>query len=154
MGQETSASATSLTGPGAASNDASVVRGIRSLLVTVVVAAVVCSLLLTTNRFQCYTETDLCVELKMSASPVLYLGFAVIVFVALDRIIRRNLDPFEASRVLDRARMVVMFVAVGAIVIAQVWFWAIPVGDFGARGVNVISPFLFGIINVTTTPAG
>jgi hypothetical protein len=154
MGQETSASATSLTGPGAASNDASVVRGIRSLLVTVVVAAVVCSLLLTTNRFQCYTETDLGVELKMSASPVLYLGFAVIVFVALDRIIRRNLDPFEASRVLDRARMVVMFVAVGAIVIAQVWFWAIPVGDFGARGVNVISPFLFGIINVTTTPAG
>jgi hypothetical protein len=34
-------------------------------------------------------------------------------------------------------------------------FWAIPVGDFGARGINVISPFLFGVIEVTTTtPAG
>jgi hypothetical protein len=155
VGQETSSSTTSLARYGEASNDVSVVRGIRSLLITVVVAAVVSGVLLTTNRYQCYTETDLCVDLRMSASPVLYLGFAVIVFFALDRIINRNLDPFEAARVLDRARTVVMIVALGAIVIAQVWFWAIPVGDFGARGINVISPFLFGVIEVTTTtPAG
>jgi hypothetical protein len=154
VGQETSSSATSLAGSGAASNDASVVRDIRGLLFTVLVSAVVSSVLLTANRVQCYTETDLCVDLRLSASPVLYFGFAVIVFFALDSIIRRDLDPFEAARVLNRARMVVTFVAVGAIVIAQAWFWAITMDDFGARGVNVISPFLFGIINVTTAPAG
>lgn len=35
--------------------------------------------------------------------PVLFLGLITVVFFALDRIIDRNLDPFEASRVGDRS---------------------------------------------------
>jgi hypothetical protein len=154
MGQETSPSVALLVESGTASNAVSVVRGIRRLLTTAVITAVVSSVLITASRGQCYTETGVCVDLKLSASPVLFLGIAIVVFFALDRIITRNLDQFEAARVLTRARLVVKIVAAVAIVVAHVWFALIPMDDFGSRGVNVISPFLFGIIEVTTSAEG
>lgn len=151
MGQETSPSGALVVESATASNDVSVVRGIRRLLVTSVLASLMCSWVIVASRGQCYTETGLCVDLQLRVSPVLFFGFAIVVFLALDRIINRNLDPFAASRVLDRASLAVKIIAAVSIVVAHAWFWAIPMGDFGSRGVNVISPFLFGIIEVTTS---
>jgi hypothetical protein len=48
----------------------------------------------------------------------------------------------------------VKIVAAVAIHVAHAWFWAIPMDDFGSRGINILSPFLFGMIEVTTTPGG
>ena len=154
MGQETSASATLSIESGVASNAVSVVRGIRHLLGTAVIAGILSSFLLTASRGQCYAESGLCVDLRLSASPVLFFGFGVIVLLALDRIINRNLDPFEATRVLGRARLVVKIVAVVAIVVAHVWFWLIPMDDFATGGINLLSPFLFGLIDVSISTSG
>lgn len=154
MGQETSASAALIVDSAAASNDVSVVRSIRRLLVTAVLAALICSWLIVASKGGCASETGVCYDLQLRVSPVLLVGFAVIVFLALGRIIKRNLDPFAAARVLDRAGLVVKIVALVAIVVAQAWFWAIPTDGFGRNGVFVISPFLFGVIDLTTSPAG
>jgi hypothetical protein len=152
MGQETSAAL--IVDSAAASNDVSVVRGIRRLLVTAVLGSLICSWLIVASKGGCY-ESGGCIDLRLSVSPLLFIGFAVIVFLALGRIINRNLDPFAATRVLDRAGLVVKIVAIVAIVVAQVWFALVPMEDFATRGGSIISPFPFGIIEVTTsTDAG
>ena len=153
MGQETSSSGALLVDSAAASNDVSVVRGIRRLLVTAVLAALICSWVILASKGGCY-ETGVCVDMQLRVSPVLFFGFAVIVFLALGRIINRNLDPFAATRVLDRAGLVVKIVALVAVVVAHAWFWAIPMDDFATGGGVVISPFLFGIIEVTFSTGG
>jgi len=152
MGQETSAGL--IVDSAAASNGVSVVRSIRSLLVTAVLASLICSWLIVASKGGCASETGVCYDLQLRVSPVLFIGFAVVVFVALGRIINRDLDPFEAARVLERAGLVVKIVALVAIVVAQVWFWAIPTDDFGRNGVLIVSPFLFGVIDLSTSPAG
>jgi hypothetical protein len=151
MGQETLPSGALIVDAAAASNSVSVVRSIRSLLVTAVLAALICSWVILGSKGGCLTQTGVCYDLRLSVSPLLFIGFVIIVFVALGRIINRNLDPFEASRVLDRARLVVKIVALVAIVVSQVWFWAIPMDGFGVSGFTVISPFPFGIIELTTS---
>jgi len=153
MGQETSSGAL-VVDTAAASNNVSVVRGIRRLLVTAVVAALICSGAIVASKGTCFDQTGTCYDLQLSASPLLLIGFAVIVFVALNRIIARGLDPFAASRVLDRAALVVKIVALVAIVVAQVWFALTPLEDFATRGGWIISPFPFGSIEVTTSTAG
>jgi len=148
MGQETSPSATVLVGSGAPNNGVSLVRGIRRLLITVGLASLISSWLITASQGRCYPETGACVDMQLSASPLLFVGFGIIVFVALGRIIDRNLDPFEASRVLARAGFVVKVTAAVAIVVAQVWFALVPMEDFALRGGAIISPFPFGSIDV------
>ena len=110
MGQETSSSGELVVDSAAASNDVSVVRGMRRLLVTAVLASLICSWVILASKGGCY-ETGVCVDMQLRVSPVLFFGFAVIVFLALGRIIKRNLDPFAATRVLDRAGLVVKIVA-------------------------------------------
>lgn len=153
MGQETSSSGELVVDSAAASNDVSVVRGIRRLLVTAVLAALICSWVILASKGGCY-ETGACVDMQLRVSPVLFFGFAVIVFLALGRIINRNLDPFAATRVLDRAGLVVKIVGLVAIVVAHAWFWAIPWEEFATRGGTIVSPFLFGIIEVTFSNGG
>ena len=148
MGQETSAAL--IVDPAAASNNVSVVRGIRHPLVTAVLASLICSWVIVASKGGCSAVT--CYDLQLRVSPVLFIGFAVIVFVALGRIVNRSLDAFAAARVLDRAGLIVKIVALVAIVVAHVWFWAIPTDDFGRNGVFTISPFLFGVIELTTSP--
>ena len=152
MGQETSAAL--IVDSAAASNGVSIVRSIRRLLVTAVLASLVCSWLIVASKGGCAAETAVCYDLRLRVSPLLFVGFAVVVFLALGRIINRNLDPFAATRVLDRAGLVVKIVALVAIVVAHVWFWAIPTDDFGRNGVFIISPFLFGVIDLSTSTAG
>lgn len=152
MGQETSAAL--IVDSAAASNNVSVVRGIRRLLVTAAIAALVCSWLIVASKGGCYTEAGVCYDMRLSVSPLLFVGLAVIVLVALSRIINRNLDPFEASRVLDRAALVVKIVALVAIVVAQAWFWATPVEGFETGGWVIISPFPFGSIDVEISNDG
>ena len=151
MGQETSAAL--IVDSAAASNDVSVVRGIRSLLVTAVLASLICSWLIVASKGGCVTETGTCYDMQLRVSPLLFIGFAVIVFLALGRIVNRNLDPFAAARVLDRAGLVVKIVALVAIVVAQVWFFAIPTDGFGQSGWVVISPFPFGSVDVEFSTA-
>ena len=154
MGQETSSSGELVVDSAAASNDVSVVRGIRRLLVTAVLAALISSWVILASKAGCYSETGVCIDMQLRVSPVLFFGFAVIVFLALGRIINRSLDPFAATRVLDRAGLIVKIVALVAIVVAHAWFWAIPMDDVATGGGVVISPFLFGIIEVTFSTGG
>jgi hypothetical protein len=152
--QETSPSETvRVEGPPVAGH-VLVVRGIRRLLLAAVIVALVCRVLLTASKAGCADEFGGCYDIRMSASPALFFGFAVIVFFSLDRIINRKLDAVAAARVLRRAGYVALIVAAVAVIVSHLWFWAIPMDGFRVNGWNIISPFPFAVIELTTTPAG
>jgi len=92
-----------------------------------------------------------CVQLTLGTNPLVYLGIALIVLLAIGRVLRAD-DEIVAMRILDRSAAFVGLLVVVAIVVSQVWFHLIPITDFFAGASTVFSPFPFGSIDVSITP--
>ncbi|WP_426171505.1 hypothetical protein [Microbacterium sp. DWRC1-3] len=145
-----------------------VIARIRRLLILAVIAALVYPTLMVASRATCpggidgsggfidapgrpVDEAPLCVQLTLGPSPLVYVGIAAIVLVALGRVMKAS-DEHGALKVLNRAAIGVGALVIVAIVVSRVWFFMIPMEGFTSGSWTVFSPFPFGNIDVTTTP--
>ncbi|WP_288874293.1 hypothetical protein [uncultured Microbacterium sp.] len=145
-----------------------VIAEIRRLLIVAVVAALVYPTLMVASRGYCpggidgsggfidasgqpVDEAPLCVQLTLGPGPLVYVGLAAIVLLALGRVMKAS-DQHGALKDLNRAAIEVGALVVVAIVVSHVWFFLIPMEGFASGSWTVFSPFPFGNIDVTTTP--
>jgi len=92
-----------------------------------------------------------CVELTLKPSPLVYLGVVIIVLFAISRVLKSSHEA-AALRILDRSVTGVCVLVAVAIVVSQLWFHLIPIGDVLAGTTSVLSPFPFGFIDVANSP--
>jgi hypothetical protein len=89
-----------------------------------------------------------CVQLTLQPGPAVYVAIALTVVIALGRA-ARAVDVQTALRTLDRASILVVAIAVVSMIVAVLWFQAIPVPPDGG---TVLFPFPFGGGTMTITP--
>jgi len=147
---------------------AAVVARIRRVLIVAVIAALVYPSLLVASRGYCpggvdgdggfidasgrsVDEAPLCVQMTLGPNPLMFVGIALIVLLALGRVMKASGEP-AALKTLDRAAIGVAALAGLAIVVSHVWFSMIPMEGFSSGSWSVFSPFPFGNIDITTTP--
>ncbi len=97
------------------------------------------------------TDAPMCIQLALGPSPLVYLAIALIVLLALGRVLRAGSES-AALRTLDRAASGVLALVAVALVVSHVWFAVIPVADIDPRSFTIFSPFPLGSIEVTTAP--
>lgn len=92
-----------------------------------------------------------CIQLSLGPSPLVYFGIALIVLVAINRVLRA---PGEAAalRILDRAAIGTGALVLVAVVVSQVWFRLIPITEFMSGSFSFLSPFPFGLIESSNAP--
>lgn len=146
---------------------ATVIRRIRRVLVVSVLAALVFPAFMGGSRGRCFggidgeggfvdssgqavDEAPRCVQLALGPNPLLFVGIALIVLLAIGRVIRAADEP-AALRTLDRAAILVVVLVLAAAVISQVWFRMVPMEAFNSESWSLFSPFPFGIIDVEIT---
>lgn len=96
-------------------------------------------------------EAPMCAQLTLGPSPLVYVGIALIVLLALGRVIKAS-DERAALRTLERAIQGAGLLVLVAIVVSNVWFLMTPLEGFSSGSWSVFSPFPFGNINVEVTP--
>lgn len=96
-------------------------------------------------------EAPQCVQLTLAPGPLVFVGIALIVLIAIGRVMKAT-DEHAALRTLDRSAIAVAALVVVAIVVSQVWFQMVPLDDFNDGSWSLFSPFPFGNINVEITP--
>ncbi|TQL48090.1 hypothetical protein FB562_1171 [Homoserinimonas aerilata] len=148
---------------------ATVIRRIRRMVVAVALVIFAYSVFVLASRGYCpggssgdggfvdssgeATETaPLCMQLTLGPSPLVFVALVVIVVAAITRVLRKTQDEQAAIRMLDKAILLIVTVAVASVVISQVWFWQIPLTDWDGAGYFFIFPFPFGLVNVEVTP--
>ena len=92
----------------------------------------------------------MCIDMVLKPSPLVFLGIALIVLLALGRVLKATGDA-SAIRTLDRAAAGLMILVVGALVYSQIWFAMIPLNDFMSGTFAILAPFPFGFIDVSNT---
>ncbi|MCK2035291.1 hypothetical protein KZC51_04000 [Microbacterium sp. SSW1-49] len=92
-----------------------------------------------------------CIQMTLGPSPLVYVGIALIVLLALGRVMRAS-DEATALRTLDREAIGVAALVSVAVVVSVVWFRMIPLDQFSSGSWSVFSPFPFGVISVDVTP--
>jgi hypothetical protein len=143
-----------------------VVKSIRRLVVITLISAFVYGVALTASRGFCAGgvaatggfvdstghPTDVvpqCFQLTLGPSPFIFAAMALIVVVALDRVIARAHSVTDAVRIVDRTVYWVVGLAAASIVISHLWFWLMPTTGWGeGTGLWITSPFPFGAINL------
>lgn len=96
-------------------------------------------------------EAPMCVQLTLGPSPLVYIGIALIVLLAIGRVMKAT-DERAALRTLERALRAVGLFALVAIVVSHAWMMMIPLEQFSSESWSVFSPFPFGVIDVDVTP--
>lgn len=147
---------------------ATVIGRIRRLLIVAMVAGLLFPAFTRGSRGFCFGGTDAeggfvdssgqavdeaprCVTLNLGPHPLLFVGIAVIVLLALGRVMRAA-DEAAALRTLDRAAILVVAAVLLAAVISQVWFRMVPMETFDSDSWSLFSPFPFAIIDVDIEP--
>ncbi|WP_345801806.1 hypothetical protein AAIB33_01495 [Microbacterium sp. AZCO] len=92
-----------------------------------------------------------CYELTMHASPLNLIAIALIVVLAIGRVLKAE-TVAGALRTLDRARYLIIAIAGVSLVVAQVWFWLIPLDSVESGSYTVFYPAPFAMVNLETTP--
>ncbi|NNC12375.1 hypothetical protein HII28_10860 [Planctomonas sp. JC2975] len=132
----------------------SVLIGARRLLIVCLFSALGYSALTTASRGG-VTDSEgsaspaTVVNLSLHPNPFFYAVIAAAFFFAVHRVLTRAADEEAASRMFRRASLVVVLMAIGAIVIADTWFFALPLEGWPNPG-TWISPFPFGTVGVST----
>ncbi|UUT34750.1 hypothetical protein [Microbacterium elymi] len=90
----------------------------------------------------------MCVNMTLHANPFMYAFFIGAIVFALSHLLSRVVDIDHAVRVLDRTLLVVVLVAVVGVIVGQVWFALIPLGDGTGP---YFFPFPFGTVDLTTS---
>lgn len=96
-------------------------------------------------------EAPQCIQLTLAPSPLVYVAIAVIVLLALGRVMKAA-DERAALRTLEWTLRGVGLLVVVAIIVSHVWFALIPLEQFTGDSWTVFSPFPFGAIDVEVTP--
>jgi hypothetical protein len=147
---------------------ASILRRTRSLLYSALGAAFAYSVLSVASKGGCPggisadggfldaegrpTETaQNCINVTLQPSAIVYVAIAVIVLVAITRVLRRADSAATAFRMLDRAAILLIAVTAIWLVITQVSFWMIPLDQWDGGEFFPI-PFTFGNVEVDITP--
>ncbi|WP_223624025.1 hypothetical protein [Microbacterium sp. EST19A] len=100
---------------------------------------------------QAVDEAPRCVQLTLGPSPVFFVGIALIILIAIGRVMKAS-DESTALRTLDRAALIVVALVIVAIVVSWVWLRLVPIEDFARGGGTIFSPFPFGFIDVDLVP--
>lgn len=95
---------------------------------------------------------DSCVSLQLRPSPFVFVALALVVFVAIGRVLRRAPTEAAALLILDRAALVAAAIGAVSLLISIVWFGLIPLESWNGGG-TYIFPFPFGSVDLTVTPA-
>lgn len=104
---------------------------------------------------QSTTVPPSCITLTLGPNPLVFIALAVIVIVAVTRILRRATTQEHAIRMANRAAIVVVAVAAGSLVIAYVWFALIPVRSWVPdEPYFFLYPFPFGSVDTVIEPLG
>lgn len=144
------------------------VAKIRGLLIVSVIAGLVSPMFMAATTSYCpggidgsggfidaagqsVDEAPRCIDMALKPSPLLYVAIGLIVLIAINRVMKAA-DEASALRTLGRASMTVGVLVVVAIMISQVWFQTIPIEQFSTGSWSVLSPFPFGLIDVTDSP--
>lgn len=145
-----------------------VIARIRRVLIVAVIAAMIYPTLMVASAGHCPGGVDgnggfidasgrpvdealPCIQLTLGPSPLVYFGIALIVLLAIGRVLRARDEP-TALRTLDRAAIGVAGLVVVAVIVSVVWFRMIPLEGFSSESWSVFSPFPFGVISVDVTP--
>lgn len=145
-----------------------VIAQIRRVVIVALIAALLYPTLMVASRGYCpggfdgsggfidasgrpVDEAPLCVQLTLGPNPLVYLGIAMIVLLALGRVMNAS-DQAAALKTLNRASIGVAVIVGLAIVVSHIWFFMIPMEEFTSGSWTVFSPFPFGSFDVTTTP--
>lgn len=127
---------------------------VRRLMVSVMVVGVISSALMHASRGSCAGAAGAsCVSLTLRPSPFVAIALAVIVFVAIGRVLREATTIPRAVAILDRAAIVAAAVAGGSLLIGMVWFFLIPIETVDVGG-TLWFPFPFGAVDVATSTTG
>ncbi|MET2011664.1 hypothetical protein ABXJ56_08955 [Microbacterium chocolatum] len=147
---------------------ARVIAQIRALLVTVILTGIAYSVLSSATRGGCSGGRDSsgrmvdgnglvtdvvpeCVQMTVGPSPLMFAFFGGAVLWAIGRVLRRAQSEGDAIRTLRRTARVVMIVAIVGAVVAQLWFWLMPLWGLDGQGTYVF-PFPFASFTVETYP--
>ncbi|MDO9395349.1 MAG: hypothetical protein Q7T71_02245 [Herbiconiux sp.] len=149
---------------------AAVIARIRRMIVVVFIAGLAYGALITAGKSICVGGVDgaggsldssgaatdaatTCLTLTLGPSPLMIIAFAVIVVIALTRVLKRSTSERDALKTLDRAVVVVVALAVTGIVVSQAWFALIPISDWRPTGsFSFFSPFPLGSVDLSITP--
>ncbi|WP_313540202.1 hypothetical protein [Leifsonia aquatica] len=147
---------------------AAILVRLRRLLLCVIVAGLVYSVLTNASSGHCADAGTVdspgddegaasvvtsCVTLTLRPSPFVYIALAVIVLVALGRVLRTATTVPRALAIVDRAAVVAVVVAGASWLIAVVWFLLLPVETWDGTG-SFWFPFPFGAVELTTSTTG
>ncbi|MFF2050344.1 hypothetical protein ACFVU2_01975 [Leifsonia sp. NPDC058194] len=83
----------------------------------------------------------------------MYIALAVIVFVAIGRVLRQATTVARAVAILNRAAIVAVAVAAASWLISVVWFLLLPIDTWDGAG-SFWFPFPFGAVDLNTTTTG
>jgi hypothetical protein len=98
------------------------------------------------------TETALnCINMTLQPSTIVYYAIALIVLVAITRVLHKADSEAAALRTLDRAAILLVAVTAIWLVITQVSFAMIPLDQWDG-GEFFSIPFTFGNVEVDITP--
>lgn len=91
--------------------------------------------------------------LQLHPSPVVIVALAVILIVAISRVLKPGVREADARRTLDRAATAIAIVAAASIVVSVAWFALIPIGDWQpGSDFGVLFPFPLAWVELTITP--
>ena len=93
----------------------------------------------------------MCVNVTLQPSAIVFSAIALIVLVAITRVLRKAESEAAALRMLDRAAVLLVAVTAVWLVITQVSFWMIPLEQWDGGQFFPI-PFTFGNVEVDISP--
>ena len=147
---------------------ASILRRTRSLLFCALGTGLVYSVLSVASKGGCsggvtgdggFVDADgqptevaqYCVDVTMRPSSIVFVAIAVIVLVAITRVLRTADSEAAALRMLDRAAILLVVVTAIWLVVAHISFWMIPLDQWNG-GEYFPLPFTFGTVDVDVSP--
>ena len=92
-----------------------------------------------------------CINVTLQPSGIVFLAIAVIVLVAITRVLKSSATEAAALRTLDRAAILIVAVTATWLVITHVSFWMIPLDQWDGGGYFPI-PFTFGTVDIDISP--
>ncbi len=97
------------------------------------------------------TQAPLCISVSLQPSPLVFLGIALIVFLAIGRVLGAS-DEARAVQILDRAAAGVAILALAALAISQLWLALLPITEIDPASYQVFGPFPFGGVDIDVMP--
>lgn len=146
---------------------AAILLRLRRLVLCVIVVALVYALMTQGSRGYCadlgeaespsgdgsVSAVSSCVSLDLRPSPLVFIALAVVVFVAMGRVLRSALTVPRAIQIIDRAAIVAVSVVALSWLISVVWFALIPIETWNGGG-SFWFPFPFGAVDLGSSTTG